>query len=451
MSQVSDELGERLARVVPQLEPLDWDDVTERSRLLRRVPAKRRHGRLRVAPRVLLFAAIVVLMGGSLAVAFGGRVLDAVSGGSAPPHVKQEFKQLVRPVGVFGLVNAPPVPAGARTGRVVRGSERRVLRVRTSLGTEAALYVARTTKGLQCFIALTKPFGVRGCVKPATGVFPLHVWGRRSARAKGVGSGPRFRREWTMLGEAASARAAVVRLVYPGGGHDDFPVAGRWFMFEVPEAHTTLATGPVRMEAFSASGAALGSIADPFQISPRHVVGLTRPVPSSVEQLAQATLPNHGGVVQIASGRDAGGHVCFRHLRNGSTTQFPPWDCTAWVGSYGYALSMAHVPVEWDLRLRTDMTMGPSYGFAYAIGWVAPGITRLTLQFQAGGSTEIPLHRRFYLYVVPKPHWPSGRRPSVLVARNGRGAVVYRRFLYPTEPCIYPATDPRCKFSFGTG
>ena len=58
------------------------------------------------------------------------------------------------------------------------------------------------------------------------------------------------------------------------------------------------------------------------------------------------------------------------------------------------------------------------YGYAYAFGWVAPQIARLQLRFQDGSSTDITLHDRYYLYVVPPANWPAGHRPSILERRD---------------------------------
>ena len=60
-------------------------------------------------------------------------------------------------------------------------------------------------------------------------------------------------------------------------------------------------------------------------------------------------------------------------------------------------------------------------GYAYGFGWVAPDVTRLTVRFQGGAATDIPLHEGFFLYSVPPAHWPAGHRPSILEARDARG------------------------------
>jgi hypothetical protein len=37
------------------------------------------------------------------------------------------------------------------------------------------------------------------------------------------------------------------------------------------------------------------------------------------------------------------------------------------------------------------------FGYAYATGWVAASLSRLTVRFQGGGASDIPLHGRDYL------------------------------------------------------
>jgi len=110
------------------------------------------------------------------------------------------------------------------------------------------------------------------------------------------------------------------------------------------------------------------------------------------------------------------------------------------------------VPVMWQMGLRNDARKGPSYGWAYAYGWVARKVAALKLRFQDGSQIDIPLLHGDFLYVVPPAKWPNGHRPSILLAYDAQGRQVYRRFLYPRQHCIYPGSDPLCKnFGMGTG
>jgi hypothetical protein len=256
-----------------------------------------------------------------------------------------------------------------------------------------------------------------------------------------------------ITGRAVSPRAATVRLVYPDGTHSDLALADGWFMFELPASHSTPTTGPVRADVLSASGARLGTLGDPFHLH-RVKPHFTFPVPSSIRLLASADLPNAGGTVKIWSGRDAKGHSCFRHLRNGKSQMFPAWDCTAPVRAYGYPTNgtRGRPPVFWQMAGANDSRRPTGFGYAYSAGWVAPRVMRLTVRFQDGGASDIPLHDGYYLYVVPPASWPAGHRPSLLEARDAHGAVVYRAFLYPRQHCQYPGYDPVChNLALGTG
>lgn len=170
MSVHPDELAERLANVVHVLEAPDWDDVVERATLRGRVVPPRR--RRWFGPRVLAFAIVVVLAGGSLALAFGGNVLDAFRSSPAPAPVKQQFKQLIKPP--LPLDGAPPNGA-LNQGTIVPASEQRVLGVPTSIGTVATLYVARTTHGTTCVDLVGKPVGFKGCTRTFPGAFPIRI------------------------------------------------------------------------------------------------------------------------------------------------------------------------------------------------------------------------------------------------------------------------------------
>ena len=103
---------------IEYLERLECDLRAAGARKLR--PRFWRGGGL--APRVVIAAACVVLMSGSLALAFGGRVLHAFADKPAPPKVKTAFRQMTKPL--YPLDGAPPAPKGSLPGAIVKGSER---------------------------------------------------------------------------------------------------------------------------------------------------------------------------------------------------------------------------------------------------------------------------------------------------------------------------------------
>jgi hypothetical protein len=454
MSRLSDELGSRLALVVPEPDAPDWDDVLARAELFGHAASRpRRRSRLRMAPRALIFAIVVVLMGGSLALAVGDRVLHALGDGPAPTPIKHEFRDLVVPP--YPLEGAPPLPKGSFAGKIIKGSERRVLAVKS--GTHVvALYAARASSGDVCFVTAGWPVEMRSCGEPlAKGPFVIigtqrgSYAGQRSVLPRGKVVGKPI--AWQLVGRARSG-ATRVRIVYADGTHHDLPLAnGGWFMYSVPAAHTWPGAAPIRFDVLSATGARLGTRGDPFALKPV-MSHFAVPTPASIRLLERATLPNGGGTVAIWIGRTAAGHQCFRHLRNGTTHSFPVWWCMDFVGAYGFEPDGKHAPVQWDLGLVNEGSHPVGFGYAYATGWVAPTISRLTVRFQGGASSDIPLHEGFFLYVVPPAHWPAGHRPSILEARAPDGRLVYRRFLYPRQHCIYPGRDPVCRnLDQGTG
>lgn len=436
-----------------QIEYLDRLERDLRAAAARRAPTRRWRGAL--APRALLVAAVVLLTGGSLALAVGGRVITALGGEPAPREVKSSFAQMTRPP--YPLDGAPPLPKVYLPGKIVPGSQRRVLTVRTSRGKVAALYVARTTRGAECIVANGGPFGTGGCtgVTPDKGAFSALTVGGVSPR--GTGKTPKSVVRW-ILGRANSPLAASVRIAYADGTHHDIPLVEGWFMFEVPATHAKLSAAPERIDVLSADGTRLGGKADPFYLhAPK--LHFTSPVPASVKLLATAELPNDGGTVKIWSGRDKLGVDCFRYLRNGKSQRFPAWDCRAAVAHSGYPLHSVSqkdlqkgTPVQWMLLGANRPDRPDDFGYAYAVGWVAPEVARLTLRFQDGSASDIPLRDRYYLYVVPRANWPAGHRPSILEARDASGRAVYRAFLYPRQHCIYPGRDPLCRNrSLGSG
>jgi hypothetical protein len=451
MSQLSDELGSRLAQVVPDLEEPDWNDVLRRAEQFGRAVARPRwRRRLPIAPRALAFALVVVLMGGSLALGVGGRVVHALSDGPVPADVKVELRQFVRPP--YPLDGAPPLPKDYLPGAIVKGSERRVLTIRTGPRQVAALYTARTSKGETCFASVGRPYGMTGCMTALQARRPFSVFAAqrgpygtltvrgKTVRARGV--------VWQAIGHVSDSAATRLRIIYADGSQHDLALVRGWFMYVIPTAHTRPGTAPTRLEVLSESGARIATRIDPFTLKVP-TVHFTSPTPASIRLLASATLPNGGGTVRIWTGRDLAGNQCFRHLRNGKS-QTNPWDCRQAVGSYGIAANtrpgpLRQTPVQWDMGLMNDPRHPVGLGYAYAFGWVGPNVERLTVRFQGGAATDVPLHERYFLYDVPPAHWRSGHRPSILEARDAQGRLVYRQFLYPRQHCIYPGRDPLCR------
>ena len=128
----------------------------------------RRRRPLMLAPRTLLAAVLIVLVGGSLAYAFGGRVVNAVTGGPAPPKIKQDLARLANGSNALPRDGAPPwqQQLARINGKLVKGSERRELTIPTSWHGSASLYVGRTTSGGYCVLAGWAKSGLAGTCAP---------------------------------------------------------------------------------------------------------------------------------------------------------------------------------------------------------------------------------------------------------------------------------------------
>jgi hypothetical protein len=247
MSHVTDELAARLECLAPEFSDANWADVVRRANT---TPARRK--RRMFAPRVLIASAAVLLMGGSLALAVGGRVLTVFDPPSVPASVEREFQQLVK-----------PLRPGLAHDTIIRGSERRVLTVRTLGGASAHLWTARTGKGLLCFVAVGAPYRESGCMLVAGQNRDLVQWYSSRHDPQHVARG------LTFAGKAANSRVRVARVDYASGGHLDVGVVNGWFMVEVPPAHTVRRTAPVRIELLEAGGTVASTVPDPLRL--RHV------------------------------------------------------------------------------------------------------------------------------------------------------------------------------------
>jgi hypothetical protein len=379
----------------------------------------------------------VVAGGGSLALGLGAKLLDR----DVPRPVKSELNHVARPIDMGPKDGAPPwIQRMERSGTtLVKGSAHLVLRQQTPLG-PVRLYVARTTQGGWCMVS--KGGGSGGATCNPTGAvyarYPISMITTRSHRRV------------LLVGWAGQSGAAAVAMLYGSVSHR-IPLVEGWFVYDVPRPHQAHGATPVTaIDDLDADGRRLASLRDPLRLH-APPVRFEKPVPSSIHLLFAQTLPNGGGRVTIREGRSPSGHRCFMVLRNGRSQLGPAWQCRADVNRWGSeSPTSRHVPVMWQMGLRNDARKGPSYGWAYAYGWVAPNVAALKLRFQDGSQVDIPLRHGDFLYVVPPANWPDGHRPSILLAYDARGRQVYRRFLYPRQHCIYPGSDPLCR-NYGTG
>ena len=251
MSQLSDELGSRLALVVPELDEPDWDDVLARADLFgHAVPRPRRWSRLRMAPRALIFAIVVVLMGGSLALAVGGRVVHALGDGPAPTPDQGRVHRDVAPAVPARRRSAAAegLPAGqdhqgqraprARPSAPGRTRRRRCTRRARSSGTALLRErrAARTVRTAAWPVARRAPFSLLG--EPARA-----VRGRASLPRR---EGARASRPSGRRSAGVRCGATRLRIVYADGTHHDLPLVDGLVHVRDPDGPHASRDGPDR-------------------------------------------------------------------------------------------------------------------------------------------------------------------------------------------------------------
>jgi hypothetical protein len=433
--------------------PLPSDDATDRA--LRRVlarpePARRPRRRApRLTTRLLLVAAAVLALGGGIAVAFGGRIADLIRNDPGPSTINRAFERALTPVRQGGKAGEP------YAGRPIRGSEHLVVERPSRWGGELRVYQARSTLGSTCYllvrtVAIGASCELRAVATPGKPINLISATDTTSLASRTIYT--------EYAGRPYSARAVAVRVRFHGGGSERIALTKHWFLYEPSAAHGIYGAAAVdAIDVLDRRGATLAT--EPIRA--HSVTSFLRPQPvlpiaSTVRLLQRSTLPNGGGLVAIWSARDAKGEWCFRFLRNGRSQHSPVWDCGPQVGHYWYApgnpkrlplSQLPRVPIYWWTYGRGGPGF-PQESWVYAAGWAAPGITRLELSFQDGTRTSVPLHGRFYLFVVPASHWRDGTRPQTLTGLDAARRRVGTVDLRPDQAgCFYPSDA--C--SFGTG
>jgi hypothetical protein len=440
---------EQLLREAAADLPLPGDEATDRA--LRRALARPAAAALprrrapRLTARLVLVAAAVLVLGGGIAVAFGGRIADLIDGDPSSSTIHRAFERALRPASQGGR-------AGEDTaGRPIRSSEQLVVTHSSSTGADLRIYTARSTLGSTCFLLVhTVALGASCRLhEVATARRPIDLISSFDETARGAAT--------VYAGRPYSPQAVAVRIRFGGGGSARIALAKHWFFYQPTAAHDIDGAAPVvAIDVLGARGAVLARL----PIPPHSLTSILPPQPvlpesGTIRLLQRSALPNGGGRVALWSGRTAKGEQCVRILRNGRSQQVPAWRCAPEVGRYGYARNpkrvplaqLPHVPISWWTYGRGGPGAAPQ-AWVYASGWVAPGITRLELTYQDGTRTRIPLHGRFYLFVVPSAHWPVGRRPRSLTGLDAAGHGLGTVHVLSGPPyCFYP--DSACSFATG--
>jgi hypothetical protein len=169
--------------------------------------------------------------------------------------------------------------------------------------------------------------------------------------------------------------------------------------------------------------------------------------------LAREPLGWKGASLELLMAKGSRGNECIQGRNTGDLFQTRRWLCDAAVGrDSAITIELPHpqpqpVYAEWHRSTR----FGQQAGYVYAFGWAGPPVATVEIRYQDSSVQRIPLHRRLFIYVVPRSHFAPGRRPSYLVGLNAGGRVVYRRFLYPSAHCTYPGLDPACAQTVNSG
>jgi hypothetical protein len=411
------------------------------SQAMRPRPARAwRRPHVRWPARLVVVFAMVLGVGVPLAFGtdFGGWLVQVVRGTPIPPAVAKQFKLAqMQPI-------APSKGLRGQRGLLIDSdSEHLVARIHTTTGHIASLYVARIVGGGWCAVSVGVPFGSMGCSRFGLNAFPYPT-GFGGAGSFGPRKGTRIATALTSFGHATSPRAASIRVTYRDGTTGTIPLAHGWYLYDVPVAHVYRGHEPIRFDVLDAKGSVIGTEKDPLVLEIPFVPP-TQPVSSSVKELARMQLDWRNADVVLSEGRDPKDRRCIKVLNTEDTVQTSHWNCGTSVGNrvtnerprpHGAAALV-------ELSVARRVWPGKP-GYVYLDGWAAAPIASLELRFQDSTVQPLPLHDRFFLFVVPSDHWLFGHRPSYLVGRDASGKVIYRSFLGPREPCTYPGPGNEC-------
>jgi hypothetical protein len=125
----------------------------------------------------------------------------------------------------------------------------------------------------------------------------------------------------------------------------------------------------------------------------------------------------------------------------------PPRTVMETTYSRGRPMRLSLIPIEGNetcverkTALGTGMSCGPEPrldegiqvhptlmgSMVFVSGSVGPEVVKLELHHQDGFVLELPIVERFVLHDIPRQRFEEGKRPILLVARNGRGEEVAR-------------------------
>ena len=240
MAVADDALAERVAQAISwDGEDGSWADVVARSAVRRRRRAPR-------VGRTALIAAVLVLLGGSLALAVGTRVVHELTGSPAPPAIRKELGGL-------------PKVMLAHDGKVVIGSARLLITLRTHRFGVARLYTVRTDTNGRCDLVTEGTRHYMGC-NPALSPGTPMLFGSTGTRDV-PGSN-------LVNGRVRSPLGRSLRIRFRHGSTRTVQLVASHFLFELGPRHSRRsADPPIAYDVLDASGTRIATQRDPLNVS----------------------------------------------------------------------------------------------------------------------------------------------------------------------------------------
>lgn len=377
-------LARALDRLVPPLafEP-DWDDVMERATAA--VPL-RRNRRLWYA-----LAATAVLLGLLVSPAFGlgEQLVDLFMGSPAPKPVKRELS--------FGtnVANSKvdELMRQQANSVVLTAQARGLFEVSTPAGV-LRIWGAPTSDGGFCtymrFVGAAN--GSLRCDTPNRNAGPLFG-----------GADELKRRGKTIVfvsGQAREEIASVELRLADGSTHPVRMVRPYFFRLLQPGEE------PEALVGRNSSGSVAATI-PAKHAPPLGVLPPTRPVGPSHELFVVETTI---GPITMAAAPGPNAKRCWTVKAESSEL-----------------IACRAVPRGVQFDYGPFYNVEQTRSVVFLSGFVGAQVHRLELQFEDGDWVKLDLLEDYFLYQIPRVHWSTGHRPTVLVARDKDGHVLGRR------------------------
>jgi hypothetical protein len=365
----------------------DWADVLVRADA--HVPFLRR----RRTWYALAAAAVLIALLVGPAFGLGGKFLDLFTGSPAPEQVKRELS--------FGTNDGndqvDELMHQQVKSTVLVGRARGLLAVQTTAGL-LHIWGAPTSDGGLCtyMLLVGVPHGWLACDTLAPDAGPLVG----TADARSV-NGRTFR----FVSGQAREQIVSVELKLEDGSVLPVPKAGAFFF---------RALTPGQQPASLVGKDDAGSVVSELPVALGAPGGVLPPVNPVGPRRTLFVLHTRIGDVRMQGAAGPGGKRCW---------------IVAAEAMEGTACRDVPRGVEFDF--------GPYYNreqterIVLLTGFVGPKVHTLELRFEDGARVRLPRHGRYFAYELPQRNWKTGRRPTVLVARDSEGTLIARKHVFP--------------------